>query len=706
MGTSEGVGAQLPVQDWPAQPGRVGGDLTPLEAEMVAAAAGGELLDWGEGLFGLAEMRTWGQERTIRAAVLRHLLVAGQWPVQPKGVRLRGVRISGDLDLEAAALRCPLSLDCCYLDADIPACLDHAKAQRVTLTRCQLPGVTGEMLTASKLDLSGSTVSYPLRLTGAEIIGQLICCGAQLTGADSNGDSLVAEGMRVGSVVLTSGFTAAGAIRLTGAEITSQLDCSGAQLTGTDSYGYALHAERAKAGSVVLTGGFTAAGAVRLTAMEITSQLNCSGARLTGTDSRGNALHADGIKAGSVLLTSGFTAAGAVRLPGARVTSQLNCSGAQLTGTDGDGNTLVAEGMQAGGDVFFTAGFTAVGVVRLSGADITGQLGCRGAQLTGTDGDGNTLLADGMKVGEDVFLDGGFTAAGKVSLNSTHIGGSVLLAPAALAADDRVALDAARAQISGSLRWAPSAPVSGQVNLEGAAVGQLEDNWSRGRPNGYWPADGRLHLDGFTYGRFGGGRQATVEQRLAWIRSQYQPRAGHSPAHFATQPYEQLAIVYRQSGQDGQARKVAIARRSDLRKYGNLNPYRWFGNWFLDWTIKYGYQTWRAGVGLAAVFVVFLMLSILGQRQHVIVPIGDREGLHSVPSATQCTSEYPCFYPVGYTVDTVIPIINVRQADYWGPDGHAPWGWVWVGGTWIATGLGWALATLLVAGYTGLVRQD
>ena len=461
-----------------------------------------------------------------------------------------------------------------------------------------------------------------------------------------------------------------------------------------------------KAGSVFLTSGFTAAGAVRLLGAEITSQLNCSGAQLSGADSDGDALVADGMKAGSVLLTGGFTAAGAVRLTAAEITSQLACSGAQLSGTDSEGNTLVADGMKAGGDVFLTGRFTAAGVIRLRGADITGQLGCRGAQLTGADSDGNTLVADGMKVGEDVFLDGGFTAAGTVSLNSTRVGGSVFLAPAALAADeDQVALDAARAQISGKLRWAPSAPVSGQVNLEGATVGQLEDNWARNRPNGYWPADGRLDLDGFTYGRFGGMRQATVEQRLAWIRSQYQARAGQGPAHFATQPYEQLAVVYRQSGQDDQARKVAIARRADLRKYGNLNPYRRFGNWFLDWTIKYGYQTWRAGVGLAAVFVVFLMLSILGQRQHVIVPIGEIEGLHSVPSATQCTSEYPCFYPAGYTVDTVIPIINVHQADYWGPDGHAPWGWIWVGGAWVATGLGWALATLLVAGYTGLVRQ-
>ena len=54
----------------------------------------------------------------------------------------------------------------------------------------------------------------------------------------------------------------------------------------------------------------------------------------------------------------------------------------------------------------------------------------------------------------------------------------------------------------------------------------------------------------------------------------------------------------------------------------------------------------------------------------------------------------------------VISRINVHQAEYWGPDGHAAWGWIWVGRSWVATGLGWALAALLVAGYTGLVRKN
>jgi hypothetical protein len=48
----------------------------------------------------------------------------------------------------------------------------------------------------------------------------------------------------------------------------------------------------------------------------------------------------------------------------------------------------------------------------------------------------------------------------------------------------------------------------------------------------------------------------------------------------------------------------------------------------------------------------------------------------------------------------VIPVINVHQADFWGLHG-----WGWVIGSWAATVLGWAAVTLLVVGYTGLVRQ-
>jgi hypothetical protein len=549
-------------------------------------------------------------------------------------------------------------LDSCYLDADDPACLDHATASRVALTGCQLAGLTANMLTARQVDLSRSTLrTGPLSLMCASITDDLICSGAQLNGTDSDLNALVAGGMKVGASVYL------------------------------DQY---------------LDDRFTAAGAIWLARAEIGGDLACSGARL-GSNRDGIGLLAEGLKVGGqAFLREGFATDGAVRLLGADITGDLSCRAARL-GSDHDGNALVADRMRVGGEVHLYRGFTASGAVMLNGADITGQLSCSGAQLTGTDHDGNALAADGMKVGAAVLLDQGFTAAGAVSLNFARAD-QVVLSPAKVAGANEITFNftATEAQIACELRWAPDAQFSGRVNLEDAHVGELEDTWTPTgeQAHGYWPPGGRLRLTGLTYGGLG---EASVKQRLGWIRSQYE---GSKPAAFAAQPYEQLADMYRQAGQDTEAREVAIARRRDLRKYGNLNWYRRFGNAFLDKTIRYGYQTWRAALGLAAVFVVFLVLSIIGQHQHVIVPLGDVKGLNPVPTATRCTSDYPCFYPFGYTVDTVIPIINVHQADHWGPDAHAPAGWLWVFGAWGATAAGWALATLLIAGYTGLVRQN
>ena len=241
-------------------------------------------------------------------------------------------------------------------------------------------------------------------------------------------------------------------------------------------------------------------------------------------------------------------------MPGADITGRLTCHGAKLTGQNKEGNALVGDGMKVGGGVFLDREFTAAGAIRLRGADITGRLSIRDAKLTGQDKDDNALVGDGMKVGGDVFLDRGFTAAGRIALRSVRVGGSVYLRPWALAGAGEVALDATGAQITGSLVWAPDWPVFGQVNLEGATVGHLVDDWGEGRPGGFWPTGGQLCLDGFIYDRFGREQYATVGQRLEWIRGQYW-RPGPGWLGFVSQPYEQLTTVYRHAGKDAEARK-------------------------------------------------------------------------------------------------------------------------------------------------------
>src|SRR5205823_3769645 len=122
-------------------------------------------------------------------------------------------------------------------------------------------------------------------------------------------------------------------------------------------------------------------------------RLSMTGAQLTCADDDGDALSADAIRVGrGVFLDSApgqgiFTAAGAVTLRGADITGQLKMTGAQLTRAGKKGDALTADSIKVSGNVFLDSApgqgiFTAAGAVRLPGANITGQLCMRGAQLT------------------------------------------------------------------------------------------------------------------------------------------------------------------------------------------------------------------------------------------------------------------------------------------------------------------------------------
>jgi hypothetical protein len=66
------------------------------------------------------------------------------------------------------------------------------------------------------------------------------------------------------------------------------------------------------------------------------------------------------------------------------------------------------------------AQFGAAGAVRLAGASIEGQLGMRGATLTGTAPAGNALVAEAIRVTGEVFLDEGFEAARAVQYDPAN----------------------------------------------------------------------------------------------------------------------------------------------------------------------------------------------------------------------------------------------------------------------------------------------
>ena len=409
------------------------------------------------------------------------------------------------------------------------------------LTRCQLAGLTANMLTAGQIDLSRSTLrTGPLLLMCADITGDLICSGAQLNGTDSDLNALVAGGMKVGGSVYLDQYSTTrspptGAVWLARADIAGDLACSGAQL-GRNRDGIGLLADGIRVGGeVFLREGFTADGAVRLLGADITGDLSCRDAQL-GHDHDGNALVADRMKVGGeVHLYKGFTADGAVVLKGADITGDLSFRGAQLNGKNRDGNALDADGMKAGHDVLLDKEpdddgterpFTAAGAVRLARADITGQLRCSGAQLTGpTDRDAPATPWSATRSRSAPLCSSMRGSLPQEPYRST---------PRALTCCG----GRPTGNSPGRSTW--RTPTSASWRITGRKRASKP-------PHGYWPLGGRLRLNGFTYQRLG---KAKVKQRLGWIQSQYQ---GDERADFAAQPYEQLADMYRRTGQEARS---------------------------------------------------------------------------------------------------------------------------------------------------------
>ena len=722
---------------------------------------------------------TGGQRPSIRASVLSGLLTGDERTVTRKGVRLRRLRISGLLDLDAAAVRCPLVLDDCELDGSHPVALNFATIPYLELTRCQLAGLSADSATfLGNLNLAGSMVSGTVVTTGARIGGALIFLGSGI-GADGNGNSVFCHGMSVRlSVHFGKGFVSAGAVVMPRVDIGGELIFREARL-GANTSGESLSAAGLKVGgaayfrgaaapdgAVILTGAsiggrllfdaaevgadadgnsvlcdgiraggtisfdrdhsgrsFTSAGAIRLAGAQVAGSLTCRGGRV-GANRYGNALVADELKADvAVLLESGFTASGAIRLPGAVISGQVRCDG-KISGTDNDGYSLVADRARIGGPASLVGAFESAGAVAIPGADIGGSLSLAGATLGRSDPSGDSLIADAMKTGGSVHLDDQFTSTGTVRLAHARISGSLHCASAGLGpgvehgslAGEQVhvggsvffddgftaagPLSLSGAVIAHELRWEPARRPAGGVDLQGARCQYLGDDWTGQRSGGYWPATG-LQLAGFNYGGFSGARQAGAEERLAWLRSQH-----NSGARFSTQPYRQLADVYRQAGQTGEAIIVEIAMRRDLRKYGTLTWQHRTLNWVLDQSIRYGYQTGRALAGLAILFLAVLAAAIAAQHQAGLIMAAANSNPSLHPTALRCVTGYPCFYPAGFAIDIVVPVINVHQADHWQINGHHLLGWIWVAGSWAATALGWFMATLLVVGYTGLAKHE
>jgi hypothetical protein len=359
-----------------------------------------------------AQGAQWGPERTVRAELIRELLVveppAGAPP--PRALKLLGARIEGELDLEDESIRCPPTLQGCFFE--YPINLQEARAASLTLSNSRAPGLNAQQLeTRGNVELNEFAAEGEVWLPGAKIGGQLNLNGASLI--NPGGRALTAWNVSVGGGMYCRGFVAQGEVQLAGGKVNGQLDLSGARLGNAGAL--ALSADGAN-----VTGGMTfqdlaADGEVSLNGARVSAQLILGGASLSNPG--GRALTADNVSVEGSMVCRGFVAQGEVRLSGATLGGQLNLRGARLGNAGAP--ALRANGVSVARDMFCRAGFIAVGEIQLISAHVGGELDFSGATLANTDG--KALNLRGLSA-TDLILVPRTRPIGAVDLTDARIG--------------------------------------------------------------------------------------------------------------------------------------------------------------------------------------------------------------------------------------------------------------------------------------------
>jgi hypothetical protein len=678
-------------------------DLAGPERLLWAAFPRGEWVDLREGdplADDLGNAHCWGQQREIRAEVIRALLLGAcaAEPGHAPAVRLRGARILGRLDLMGAAAASALVCEYCYFESEIR--LVEASTRTVRIVDSRFPGLNGTRLRVDGiLNLRGCAVDGVLRLDQANVTGQVCVRGTTIV-PGSGGVAFSADGLTVQGDLDGAGLTVRGSLRMSDARISGSADlsdarifCAGARaltlshaVIGAKLTGQALQvdgetrlhnarisgniqlpgAALRNPGGVALTGGgldvsggmfcgdgFTAEGEINLIGARLGDIFAAPGARLGNP--AGTALNLDRATMRDCDLAD-LACSGLIGLIGARIASRLSLDRAQLD-AGVHGKALAVDGATVGGSAVLT-GLCARGEVSMRTASVGEGIMLAGARLDNPAG--VALCLDGAAVAADIVADS-LTVSGEMRLSGIKVEGQLSLDQVRLANPGGAALTASGLRAS-VVTLSPAAPVLELVDLGHAQVDILRDN-----PQ-IWPE--WLNLNGLTYRVL--EPRLRAHDRLRWL--------ARDPARHEPQPYEQLAATYSAAGQPAEARRVLYCRERQQRATKTPLGRTW--GLIQDITVAYGYQPWRALLWLT-------LLLTAGSIVYAIAP----------PPALQPHAA-PHFIPVIYTLDLLIPVVDFGQRNAFNPVGAEQW----LSYFFIASG--WLLATTVATGIARVINRQ
>ncbi|MFB7861944.1 oxidoreductase [Streptomyces sp. NPDC056069] len=174
----------------------------------------------------------WGEERSVRAEVVALLLLAG--PPARSGrvaaLKLRGVRITGVLNLAGGSIGPYVELNGCRFDGEVV--LPEAHFGTLRMVECAIPRLEAARLhTAGDLHLPRCRVERGIRLTDAQIGTDLLINQIRVW-PDRRGRAITADGLVVAQDLQAELIETYGELSLRGAKVGVSLSLRGSVLRG------------------------------------------------------------------------------------------------------------------------------------------------------------------------------------------------------------------------------------------------------------------------------------------------------------------------------------------------------------------------------------------------------------------------------------------------------------------------------------------
>jgi len=319
--------------------------------------------------------------------------------------------------------------------------------------------------------------------------------------------------------------------------------------------------------------------------------------------------------------------------------------------------------------------------------------------------------------------------------------------------------------VEGDLSCIDTVRIDGVLDLEGATIKGKLLLRSVGSPvridaNGleirHLEADGSSWakgsiLNGFVYKSLGGEAFTNATASIRWLKLQRDQDLGEDDAKrsFRPQPWKQLQKVLREMGHDADAREVGVAYEDQLRKANRIgqitdvkdvNLWRPFlqrkslriFHWLFGFLAGYGYHPLRLFMSLVGVWlfcgVIYWWLayaphSAIGPTdplvfQNTVYSACAKENNGNWMLCEQLPAEYTTLSPLAYSLDILLPLVDLGQEKRWGPLtptpeknfcvellSLSPPHWVRLL-NWFQILYGWVASLLFVAIVSGMARRS